>query len=293
MMKIGAMINCNTEDRHGFCNAILVDNLKKENFDILCFHDASHDRELMFNKSSFLADKLGMTCSFTVTDGQSDSEQKKQVYSISGLTIMAGASTWMLSSGSFPMSAAGKKSSSAQFAIIRKDGNAVLVINILFEKGSGVLRRTQLCQLLEHPVLNKPYAAVLLCGNFTIKGNKGRTSGKNQFSYNVRNGFAAGGGCDLEKRRYKGIGDDSGYAVPNIFVLEDGVDKQTIFNYTNSRLLDSSAVDGECVVFGHAGIVFNMDISREKRNSEQQMYRYVSCTNPWQRTPKRALGCCS
>jgi len=290
-MKIGAIVSCNTEDRHGHCKTRLVDNLRAENFDILCFHDTAYSRELMFNKSSFLADKLGMTYSFTVAGQQASLKQKKKSCSFSGLTIMAGASTWMLSSGSFPLSSGEKKDSSAQFAIIRKNGNAVLVINILFEKGSGVLRRSQLHQLLEHPVLNKPYAAVLLCGNFIIKSRKG-TATKNNFSYNVRNGFVAGGGCDLQKRKNKGIAAEIGCAMPNIFVLEDGVDQQTAFNYTNSRLFDSFAGDGKCVVPGHAGIVFNMDISREKRNSEQQMYRYVSCTNPWQRTPKRALGCC-
>lgn len=293
-MKIGAIVNYNNGKRNGRSQTTLVDNLRTENFDILCCHDTSYERELMFNESSFLADKLGMTYSFTVTNLQADNGQREKIkkYPLAGLTIMAGSSAWMLSSGSFPLLTGDKNSLSAQFAIIRKDGNAVLVVNILFEGERGHLRRTQLRRLLDHPVLNKPYAAVLLCGNFTIKDKK-KVTGKNKFSYTVRNGFAAGGGCGLHKRKYKGLtAGISRSAIPNIFVLEDGVDQQTIFNYTDSRLFDSFTGYGKCLGHSHAGVVFNMDISRETRNTEQQMYRYVSCTNPWQKTPKRALGCC-
>ena len=291
-MKIGAMVSYNPEDRHGGCRHSLADNLKIENFDILCCHDTtSYNRESMFNESSFLADKLGMTYSFTVVNPQADNEREKQVPSLAALTIMAGASTWMLSSGSFSLATGEKNAPSAQYAIIRKNGNAVLVINILFAGERGQLRRSQLCRLLDHPVLNNPYAAVLLCGNFIIK-SKGGAAGKNKFSYIVKNGFAAGGGCTFRKRKDKEVAGGSGCMMPNIFVLEDGVDRQTMFDYTNSRLLNSPDKDAGCIVPGHTGIVFNMDISRKKRGGDQQMYRYVFCTNPWQKTSKRALGFC-
>ncbi len=288
-MKIGAIVNYNSEGRSGSRKASLFDNLKTEDFDILCFHNTSYNRELMFNESSFIADKLGMTYSFTVANSRV--ANRKKVFPLAGLTIMAGASTWMLSSGSLPLSTGEKGAPAVQFAIVRKNGNAVLVINILFTGGKGQLRRSQVCRLLEHPVLSNPYAAVILCGNFTFKGKDG-TAGNNQFSYTVKNGFAAGGGCNLREKKEKEVVEADKCNLPNIFILEDGVDQQTVFNYTDSRHLNSVNEDGEGLAPGHAGIVFNMDISRRKRGGEQQMYRYVSCTNPWRKTSKRALGCC-
>ncbi len=272
-MKIGTITNLGFDNSQKKTKPLFPE-LAEENFDILCCHNKASNKENILASNSTMANELKMTYAFTIANYK---KSKKNQDKLTGLTILAGQSTWMLSSGSFPLTINGKSKQSAQFAIVRKNGNTVLVLNIFFDKANNSIKINQLKQLLSHPVLNKPYSAVLLCGNFNIKKDG---SAKTDLPYTIKNSLLESGVKRNSLKKNCGA---------NMFVLEPQSDLLNDYSYNNGQIVtdfyDSEKSSPEA-------ISFELKISRKEQHSEQQIYRYVSCTNSWRKTPKFSLGVC-
>ncbi len=145
----------------------LVDDLKAEEIDILCCQEMFFSDDGHHNAAIFLAGKLGMTCSYSATRQNEITCGERTTDTATGVAILTGSDAWMLASGSFPRPGGEGGQGAAQFAVVRKNGNAVLVINLhlalsrLEERWLVRLLRT----MSSHPVLQQPYAAVLFCGD--------------------------------------------------------------------------------------------------------------------------------
>jgi hypothetical protein len=92
---------------------------------------------------------------------------EQQPRSISGLSIMVGNGVWMLNSGSVPVPGDQEGDEGiVQFALVRKNGASILVLNLQIAASKPV-QRGQLQALFSHPLLKERYGAVVLCADRT------------------------------------------------------------------------------------------------------------------------------
>jgi len=299
MIRVATINTWKGDGDYGRRLALLAGNLKEENIDILCCQESFRTLNGEYDTARTLATELGMTCSFSAARKKRRVFQGKKIESVSGQAILTGPETWMLYSGSFPLPGNSRdKGRVAQFAVIRKDGDAVLVVNLHLShlQGAGRLRRQQLQTVLSHPIMEKQFAAILFCGDFNaISEDEELTYLKKQSEYKVSDGFIAGGGNagvstlvpEKDGRRKK-----KKRRIDHIFVFEKNRRPSANLKLSNSRLiLNHPGADG-VLPSDHFGVALDLTLSRVNTNETSQVCRYVSFTTPaWRRSREGELDC--
>jgi len=298
MIKVATMNTWNCAGDYKQQLAFQVRSLKKEKIDILCCREAFCTLDGKYNSAGILATKLGMTCSFSAARQERMVFQEKEIESIFGLAILTGAGVWMLHSGSFVLpEKSGENGPMVQFAVIRKDGDAVLVLNLHFShlQNKGRLRRKQLQAIFAHPIMGKQFAAILFCGDFfENSADEELALLKKQSFYKVRDGFVAGSAGHLLStlvQKNDATDRQSCRRIDHIFVLEEKKQPVAKLNFANSRLLLDQTESDSILHPDHFGVAFDLKLSRVKKDETSQVYRYVACTQPWSGKKKRECFC--
>ena len=142
-----------------------IEQLRLAEIDILCCQGIRHAPDEKKDATRILSESLQMPYScFTANQHQKKARGQKAT-DASGLAILTGSEMWMLNSGNFPiLSEAGGTPQSALFALVRKNGTSILILNLQL-CGSKKSRLRQLRAIFSHPMLKERYGAVVLCGN--------------------------------------------------------------------------------------------------------------------------------
>ncbi|MBV5317999.1 MAG: hypothetical protein JZU50_09320 [Desulfobulbaceae bacterium] len=143
--------------------------LRHSAVDVLCCQSIRRSLGDTGDATRLLAEALGMTYSCFAASRHRPASEGRRVKGICGLAILTGPEVWMLNSGCFPIP--GERESEegvAQFALIRKNGASVLILN--FQLAQTVpTQQLQLLALLSHPLLKERYGAVVLCADQQIE----------------------------------------------------------------------------------------------------------------------------
>ena len=126
--------------------------------DILCCRIRQQEAQHARGCLQSLAASLQMTCSSTLLAGHGKGGQGETV-----LSIFTGTGTWVLNSGSIALTFAAQEKERVQFALVRKEAAAVLVIHIHHDAPRR--KRLDLMRaLLSHQLVKgQQYSAVILC----------------------------------------------------------------------------------------------------------------------------------
>ena len=163
MIRI-ATIHHNCSSDHGRRLAQMARDTREHSPDILCFQNtASTPHVDHYDVIKTFASSVTMSYAFTQVAADSHSGETTNNGPV-GLSILTGAGNWMLNSGSLSVADNDNNIRLAQFGVIRKDGDSVLVINAHF-RGSLAARKTQLLYLLRLPLLRQQFGAIALCAN--------------------------------------------------------------------------------------------------------------------------------
>ena len=131
--------------------------------DILCCQSIQRSAEDNQDLNRTLAQAFGLTCSCFTANRQQPQAKGRRIDIDSGLAIMTGIGVWMLNSGTFSVFGDQEgEEQIVQFALVRKNGASVLVLN-LHIAASAATQRVQLEALFSHPLLKEQYGAVVLC----------------------------------------------------------------------------------------------------------------------------------
>ena len=145
----------------------LTDQLSLAEIDVVCCQGMQRTLDGSKDPARKIAESLQMTYSFSAADCGKKVGPKEKETSIKGLSILAGAHVWMLNSGSFLLPSDHPcKKQVAQFAVIRQNGNSVLVLNTELAPSVSV-QLQQLRVIFSHQLLQEQYGAVVLCSNGT------------------------------------------------------------------------------------------------------------------------------
>ena len=139
--------------------------LQRAEIDILCCQGLWRSMDGSEDQARVLSESLGMPYSCFIPGPCRQNKQGAGPQGISGLAIMGGGGMWMLNSGSLPVvSEPGGVKARVQFALFRKNGTTILVLNLQLS-GSKQAQLLQLRCLFLHPLLKEKYGAVVLCGD--------------------------------------------------------------------------------------------------------------------------------
>jgi endonuclease/exonuclease/phosphatase family metal-dependent hydrolase len=143
----------------------LTDKLRLAEIDVLCCQGMQRSLDGRQDSARKIAELLQMTYCFSATGNTVRTQSGGKETTIRGLSILAGDYAWMLNSGSFSLPGEDPaKKQVAQFAVIRQNGNSVLVINVELSPAASV-QLQQLRAVFSHQRLQERYGAVVLCGN--------------------------------------------------------------------------------------------------------------------------------
>lgn len=159
----GAVPACSTK-RRSQC----IEPLRQTAVDVLCCQSIRRSLEDTGDATRGLAEALGMTCSCFAASRHRQAVAGRRVKEICGLAILTGTEVWMLNSGSLPIP--GDREGEelvAQFALIRKNGASVLILNFQIA-ASAKIQQLQLLTLFSHPLLKERYGAVVLSADQPI-----------------------------------------------------------------------------------------------------------------------------
>jgi endonuclease/exonuclease/phosphatase family metal-dependent hydrolase len=149
----------------------LTEPLRLAEIDVLCFQGMRRTLDGKEDVARKVAESLQMTYSFSATRHSVGSCEREKERTISGLSILTGASVWMLNSGSFSLPDEDPdRKQVAQFAVIRQNWNSILIVNVEFSPIASV-QLQQLRALFSHQLFQKSYSAIVLCGNRKLSIN--------------------------------------------------------------------------------------------------------------------------
>lgn len=286
MLRIATINTWKGEGEYSRRMTLLIDNLKKENLDVLCCQEAFRTDDGTYDTARVLAKELGMTCSFSAARQKNRIFQGKRVASASGLAILTGHETWMMYSGSFPLPGNSRDNGRvAQFAVVRKNGDVILFLNLhLSHLKNGVrLRKKQLQAIWEHPIMEKQFGTIVFCGDFNAtEKDEELIFFFKKIPFTVRNGFLSGGGYSgqstlvanhdtLEQRGH----------IDHIFIVENKQQPLTTVKPNNGRLILDQPDDDGIFPSDHFGVAVDLQLSRVRNEQQGHMYRYLSCTPDW------------
>jgi len=268
---------------------LLVHGLREEKIDILCCQEAFATDDGRYNTAAVLAKELGMTCSFSAARRKKRLFQGKRLECTSGMAILTGTDTWMLYSGSFSLPETTKdRGRVAQFAVIRKNGNTILVINVhLSHLKNGLrLRQKQVREILSHASLVRSYGAIVICGDFNAAQEEDDLKAlRNHAGYRAYDGFIAGGG-DFEASTMVAGAVENRRRVDHIFVLEKKKNPVARLAMKNSRLILNRQDANGIFPSDHYGVAMDLEIERILREDNCQVRHYASFAQPWRRAKK-------
>ena len=164
------------------------------NIDILCCQAIRRSLDGNESLTDTLAQSFGLTCScFAVHRPRPKKPDLQPKRSVSGLAIMVGGGVWMLNSGSFPVPGDHEgEEAVVQFALVRKNGVSVLVLNLQIATAKPA-QRVQLQALFSHPLLKERYGAVVLCADrHTALSSKALQAITTRSDYILRSGLKPG-----------------------------------------------------------------------------------------------------
>lgn len=270
---------------------LLIDRFKKEHLDILCCQETFRTLDGKYDTARTLAAGLDMSYSFSAASPKKRLISGKKVESFSGLTILTSSKTCTIKSGSFPLPDKSKaKGSAAQFAIIRKNGDAILIINLFLShlKHKKKMRLNQLKTIFSHPLMEKQYAAILICGDINVNPQKAELRFlKKQSEFKVLDGFIKGGGNPRVSALCSNTALDAeqdGQYIDHIFVLQKRIRPVAEIKFRNSRIILDQSNGKTLTPSRHFGIALDLTLSRVKRDSKKQLYRYASFAQPWRKS---------
>ena len=292
MIRIAPMNTWKGEGDYQRRLSLLAGGLQEEKVDILCCQEAFATDDDRYNTAAVLAKDLGMTCSFSAARRKKRLFQGKHIECTSGMAILTGADTWMLYSGSFSLPESKKdRGRVAQFAVIRKNGNTILVINVHLShlQNGRTLRRKQMREVLLHASLERPYAAVIICGDFNAAPEEDDLKVlRKHAGYLVYDGFSAGGG-DPETSTMVTGPTENRKRVDHIFVLEKKKNPVARLAMKNSRLILNRQDANGIFPSDHYGVALDLEIERILREDTCQVRHYASFAQPWRRAKKGEL----
>jgi hypothetical protein len=168
MIRIVRLDNGNEQCRSTTGMQQNLAKLHRAKIDILCCQDIWRSMDDRKDATRILTDSLRMTYSCFAASHHRQKKTGQKSNGVSGLAIFTGSEMWMLNSGSFPVliEPDGTKRV-AQFALVRKNGISILVLNLQICR-SRQTQRMQLCALFSHPMLKERYGAVVLCSDQQI-----------------------------------------------------------------------------------------------------------------------------
>jgi len=139
--------------------------LQRAEIDILCCQGLWRSIDGSEDQARVLSESLGMPYSCFIPGPPRQGNQGASRKGISGQAIMGGTGMWMLNSGSIPViSEPGGAKGRVQFALFRKNGTTILVLNLQL-CGSKQAQLLQLRCLFSHQLLKEKYGAVVLSGD--------------------------------------------------------------------------------------------------------------------------------
>lgn len=145
--------------------------LQRDGIDLLCCQSIAHNLtscgSVAVDDSRQLSKVLGLTCSCFAAGKHPDSVATiEEQRTLKGLAILTGTGVWTLNSGSFVVGE-GESEEVVLFALVRKNGNSVLVLNLHLSP-LAEQQEMQLAQLFQNPLLREAYGAVVLSANRAI-----------------------------------------------------------------------------------------------------------------------------
>ena len=257
---------------------VMVKQLQQERLDILCCQEVFRSMDGRLNTASTLAAGLGINYSFAAARHKKRIFQGKELDSFSGMAILTRQGISILSSCTLPLPGVkNDKNRAAQYIVIRCSGDTVLVINLHLShlEGAEELRREQLHTVLNHPILEKNYAAVLLCGDFNEGAGYTVRSLGNGWKYKIRDGYLFG---DMKKdvsSLHLEEGKKKQERIDRIFLIEDRRYPLAELSLFNSRMILDHP---DCGIYpsDHCGVALDLGISRIKRGDHTQLSHFVS-----------------
>jgi len=148
-----------------------IEPLRQDAIDLLCCQAMTHSRDGRVHLGRLLSSTLGLTCSCFAAGRHQPGPWPDGSAAAKGLATFTASGVWVLNSGSFTVGEDDEEEL-VQFALIRKHGVSVLVLNLHLAASTQTQVR-QLRDLLVHPLLREPYGAVALCAD-----REARLSGK-------------------------------------------------------------------------------------------------------------------
>lgn len=256
--------------------------LKNAGIDILCCQENLCPTNGDYEVTSRMAEQLGMSSLFSTTRMKGDAQRACRPNTTSGLAILSGARTWMLNSGSFPLPAGAEGGKNiVQFAVIRKEGNTVLVLNGSFSSVPEE-QKQQLQAVLAYPLLRDHYGAILLCGEFHPEMNESelhRCMAKTRFQVHQRGAAARADGCKARTATADGGGRASGAgSLPMLLFTPREKHLARLEIGASSELFPpvEEETTGPCL-----GFVTEFELTRLPLKKKNGRYRLLSFRENW------------
>lgn len=145
--------------------------LQRQGIDLLCCQSIAHNLtscdSTAADDSRQLSKVLGLTCSCFAAGKHTDAAGTlEEQHTLNGLAILTGTGVWTLNSGSFVVGE-GDCEEVVLFALVRKNGNSVLVLNLHLSP-LAEQQEMQLAQLFQNSLLREAYGAVVLSANRAV-----------------------------------------------------------------------------------------------------------------------------
>lgn len=297
MLKIATINTRKCEGDYRQRLNVLAHKLKDERFDILCCQESFRTLDGEHDTAKALARRLGMSYSFSAAGRKKRMFHGKKVESLAGMAILTGSQICMIKSGSFPLPEKSKANGcAAQFAIIRKNGDAILVVNLFLShlQHKKDMRREQLQTIFSHPIMEKEFAAIVFCGDFNVKPESEEYRFfKQQSEFKIKDGFIKGGGNPRVSTLYNGRCFDEeqdGQHIDHIFVLQKRQGPVAKMEFCNSRIIFDQVDEEALMPSDHFGVAFDLMLSRVGGDMKSQIYRYASFAQSWRKSREGRLA---
>ncbi len=254
----------------------VIDIVRSQQMDIICWHGIACGRDSSQSTVESLAEALAMTCSFSATKKPRQTDAKNQKTSPAGLAILTGPSTWMMYSGNVPLTeASGQQDGMAQFAIIRKNGDALLIINLNLDLDLDLTltgqkaQQGQLETLFSHPIMAKQFAAIIIstASGAAPQRKKVLHLLKKSAPFGVRNGLVG------RLFRQQAAPDCGG-----LYILAARQNPVAKISICNSRFLHTTDLPSTNHSPQATGVALDLGLSRIHRDETSQLYRCASFT---------------
>lgn len=137
--------------------------LKAAQVDIICCQEQFGASEGDHRITGTMADLLGMSYYYSTIKPDDDREGQCREDKVCGMAILSGTRAWMLKSGTFPLATGESEAREiVQFAVIRKQGNTILVLNSALSPDPKLLEQ-QLEAVVASQLFGEHYGAIVLC----------------------------------------------------------------------------------------------------------------------------------